>query len=922
MCPCLKWLPDTATATRLAATNDPPLHVSLPEESFSDHWQDILTHANLLVDTYHEIEREASLDRLKHTSEVRDLFGETGKYRHQIGSFAGTTKLLHAVYTETFLGRWLWFQKAADCWELDTEFREVIMAAREVKEAVDDPDPNTACFPSLHKFTQTLSRYGRKATELMSKTIAEAMPERFNYKGFRVHNPDHLIEDIGFRLLSGVDYLVGLFKRRNLNTLLKDCLNSVMIRFQRPTDTHIKIRGLAHGLYNPQKKTITLLHAVIKEPTGRLMKKWVYEVLLHEFGHHVHMSYLHPAAKEEWDSGWTPVEEAKQALLRKMRVLPEERKRFWELLLSSKGDLAKVKNKLKGMDKPKFHAWLANPMMGGPFVTPKQLRWTPQEGTWLKTFLENPEGRFSQYSERGWPEGEVDRRIKRHWGMLEDTLAVDYDKPYPDLPEALVEEYRKQDKSVEEAIEKLQVPTWYAKTDKEEDFAETFVAFMEASERLSEQAVYRMKRALWMSGFYGKPVMRLSSAKAVAQHQQHDERPMLQLNWLPSKGVRVVATDTRVEKDLNKWATSAFEIFHIPGGDPAERSRSVAYGVAAMAVRHGISKDVLKRWLQGAYSSIWVRLSQLNCGMDLKDVWKALEYGYDAAAKRRRIAQDVVDEEHSHLDEEGPETGRQKKIHKGDPFPSVFRDQMKRRGKIFRSPKTGRKILFTSLPWLEQLKYYKRWKTTPEGQAHKKVKLHEGEQARQETREEVKRIHQPKPKLKPTPGKSKPPAIKKLKSGETAATGSSLGNRAKTAFSHLARHLKLSDDDKKEVAKLVATLPADKVNGAANYFKKDAAKYGSRAAARGFARRLGIHKHGKISPILKDLKAKKRMAVFEGDSQDVDVDTEIVKKKRKKANKFKRSDDVAQEGKGSRWKRVDTSPLSPIKKAAFYAVPV
>jgi hypothetical protein len=62
---------------------------------------------------------------------------------------------------------------------------------------------------------------------------------------------------------------------------------------------------------------------------------------------------------------------------------------------------------------------------------------------------------------------------------------------------------------VEEALEKLQIVSDYGKTNEKEDFAETFVAFVGAPEKLTDTSKFRMQRALSLSGLYGKPVMRL-----------------------------------------------------------------------------------------------------------------------------------------------------------------------------------------------------------------------------------------------------------------------------------------------------------------------------------------------------------------------------------------------------------------------------
>ena len=78
------------------------------------------------------------------------------------------------------------------------------------------------------------------------------------------------------------------------------------------------------------------------------------------------------------------------------------------------------------------------------------------------------------------------------------------------LDQETVERIRSEDKSVDQALDALGIPTHYGRTNIKEDFAETFVLFMVAPDRLSEIARYRMGRALWLSGFHGKPVMRVA----------------------------------------------------------------------------------------------------------------------------------------------------------------------------------------------------------------------------------------------------------------------------------------------------------------------------------------------------------------------------------------------------------------------------
>ena len=64
---------------------------------------------------------------------------------------------------------------------------------------------------------------------------------------------------------------------------------------------------------------------------------------------------------------------------------------------------------------------------------------------------------------------------------------------------------------------------------------------------------------------------------------------------------------------------------------PAERTRATAMTVGAQAARSGVSVPEMRKWLQSAYGSVFVRDSNLNPGMDLKDVLKYMLTGYAKA---------------------------------------------------------------------------------------------------------------------------------------------------------------------------------------------------------------------------------------------------------------------------------------------------
>ncbi len=76
------------------------------------------------------------------------------------------------------------------------------------------------------------------------------------------------------------------------------------------------------------------------------------------------------------------------------------------------------------------------------------------------------------------------------------------------------------------------------------------------------------------------------------------------------------------EQALYKHGRNAYQMSFSMEDTPEERARVVAVTVGAQAQRLGISKEDFGKWLQSAYSGLWVKESSLNPGLDAKDVRK------------------------------------------------------------------------------------------------------------------------------------------------------------------------------------------------------------------------------------------------------------------------------------------------------------
>ena len=387
----------------------------------------------------------------------------------------------------------------------------IIASAQRLMKSVRRPKdfPEVSASHVYKELVEALTQYMR----VLQSFFQQAGPRNFTYKGFKILNPDRMPDHLVEPLLGAISYVTALFKRRGVLPVLQDTVDLIVLRHQAQGEK-------AHGWYLPQKKEIHLLSVATAKNTGRMLINWVNEVFLHEVGHHIHLTLLHPRARVEWDSAWADVEDAEREAAEHMKeirqVSLQERQWFWKLLLRAKGNLRVIK--LKGIDRMKFHAWLRKPLMGGPFVTPKQLRWTKVGKRRIQEFLEDPERLYQHYAEYGG-ETAVQEQIAKHRARLEETLGVNgtVNGPYPLLTEDQVEEYRKDDEIVDAALDALEMPTSYARTNEREDFAETFVAFMADPGRLSKQARYRMKRALALSDLYGKTIMKLASTSRVAR---------------------------------------------------------------------------------------------------------------------------------------------------------------------------------------------------------------------------------------------------------------------------------------------------------------------------------------------------------------------------------------------------------------------
>ena len=387
-------------------------------------------------------------------------------------------------------------------------------AAGVLKQTYDDPE-----FVRLGGLKQSVKMY----VDALNEAVEQAAPERFSYNGFKVLNPNRVWELNLVNVFDGIDYLVSLFKKRGVGPLLREGVKTIKVVED--------AGGEAVGRYNPQSKQI-IVEAGVTTAKVKMLDNFMHEVFVHEFGHHVHMTHMDAAGRESWDAGWEFVDKSQADLNSKISVTPADRHRFFDLIERSGWSPQTAGRKVKGLDRLKYLMWLYK-TQGSPVIsTPNQVRLTSY-GKAVFDFFRDPEAAVEE-------EMRPNRILARRTHAYKSTLAL---TPYyddsntPMLDAATVEKVRAEDRSVDDALDALGIPTTYGRTNVKEDFAETFVLWMVHPDRLSEQARNRMGRALWLSGFYGKPVMRV--ARKGEREMESSFAKRVASRWLAASRIKV-----------------------------------------------------------------------------------------------------------------------------------------------------------------------------------------------------------------------------------------------------------------------------------------------------------------------------------------------------------------------------------------------
>lgn len=353
----------------------------------------------------------------------------------------------------------------------------------------------------------------------MEQPEEEGLYETFTWKGIRFVNQGHTETDVR-RALDGIAWILSIFKKRGMETALYQGVREVVLSQEREhfINERTKEQQEAAAHYYSTQKKIVLRPDTFDRGSGRLLKRWLAEVFLHEFGHHIHLSILPRAAKEFWDSGWQMVEEAQEALEEAQEITQRDRQQFFKLIQKHNWDPNAAGRSLDGLDRMRFIAWLHNNDWTGGV---KRIRLTSEAKNALKWVKDTRRMMLKSGFDEKDPDFEQYLRQERDSWLTTIRRDLDVDNSQTFLvPDQMVEMIRQEDSTVDKALDALGIPSEYGKTNVKEDFAETFVLFMVHPNRLHPVAKWRMGRTLGMSQSLGTPIIKMTKKEPIMPRYQ------------------------------------------------------------------------------------------------------------------------------------------------------------------------------------------------------------------------------------------------------------------------------------------------------------------------------------------------------------------------------------------------------------------
>jgi hypothetical protein len=369
------------------------------------------------------------------------------------------------------------YTEGADLTKIDKHLERITTIIEKTKGSGTSP------FYEVLDHLREMANIARSYEEGHPSKVERIPHQKFRYLGFRVESFN--LSDNQIRtLLDAIDYVVSLFKKREMTEVIYEAINSIQLRGGLNDDIM--------GLWNQDTGILSLSYGS-SVFDGGILHNFMHETLLHEIGHWVHLNYISREAKEFWDSGWGLIN-------KKIKITLAERERYYEIFKEAKGDLKLVKKKCKGDDALKIHYLLKSHFKWLPLMKPTSFTLTESGKEQMELFRDPMQYALNLLAH--WPNGTIELAI---W-VGEKRLRNDYFR----LGENIDLEVQEDEKTISEMKKALGIPTEYGGTNETEDFAETFVYFIVNPEVLHPVARWRMGRTLGLSEATGKRVMRVA----------------------------------------------------------------------------------------------------------------------------------------------------------------------------------------------------------------------------------------------------------------------------------------------------------------------------------------------------------------------------------------------------------------------------
>lgn len=158
----------------------------------------------------------------------------------------------------------------------------------------------------------------------LQEALDSAAPEHFAYEGIKVENGEHIADEMCRKVLSGIDFLKALFKKRGVDaTLLKNAVSKIALVL------HDDV-GAAN--FDSRSRVLTMsVPVLLKHGAGRFLDTAAGEAVLHEFGHYIHLNYIKGEAAEAWNKPWEGLADLADPRNRSQRDNPDRKKKLDEL---------------------------------------------------------------------------------------------------------------------------------------------------------------------------------------------------------------------------------------------------------------------------------------------------------------------------------------------------------------------------------------------------------------------------------------------------------------------------------------------------------------------------------------------------------------------------------------------------------------